>query len=652
MDPNEIVGTPRDIWVWVAPDWSDWQEGEAAPAGKTGWTKVKIRETLYNDGRIVRNVLDANGAPVKADGTPARNPAEARPLDSTPEYDPKQQERFAQASKPPATVSAPPNQPNIVTQGPGGLTTTPNPNYTPPAGTAGDWHTEGTPDGQGGFDNSRPIMVRTVNGKRETRSLTGVELKDWHEAQQRSKNPGGKTDAEIAAENKEERAPVTTHPGYTQVTTQKSGKTETYYLDPNGNRVAGLPEKPTAAALVGSPTGNTRQRTENGQVIKEAEYVLPDGKKEWRTQTAPAAPDKDQWAPEPAGAPDLPTQIGQYSSGLKAYSQWLDQQVELHRTSGGKEGVSPENATKLMTRRIAVAESAIKEQQGLESTQSGLLSNATTQRGQTLNETQNRRSMAQTVAADVNRRGDERLKFLRPEHAADHVAARQEELRNALAYAGEWGGMRDVPEVDVGGFPALAAARQASMAPAASVRTPGAPPAVPSGADVAAANAATQAGFREAVAPLLPPPAASSPPMQAAAVNPIDQQPIVLPNQLPRPAIAPAPPVSSQIRDDYRADTPRVTEPAPQDGVILTPYTPDQLQPGVPVQIPGAPPGQSVPYPSSDAAVSMAPSIRGLQEARYGEGVYFDPVLASDDLSMRLGIDPEIMRQARASLYG
>ena len=61
-----------------------------------------------------------------------------------------------------------------------------------------DWHPEGTPDPNtpSGYDNSRPIMARTVNGQRETRAPNSAEPEGLNEAQQRSRNPGGLTDAD------------------------------------------------------------------------------------------------------------------------------------------------------------------------------------------------------------------------------------------------------------------------------------------------------------------------------------------------------------------------------------------------------------------------------------------------------------------------
>jgi hypothetical protein len=103
-----------------------------------------------------------------------------------------------------------------------------------------DWHPEGTPDGQGGYDNTRPIMARTVNGAKETRAPTSAELKDWNEAQQRSRNPNGLTDAEVQSRQPQTvKAPVKDQPGFFEVTTKNpvTGQTETHYEDASGKTV-------------------------------------------------------------------------------------------------------------------------------------------------------------------------------------------------------------------------------------------------------------------------------------------------------------------------------------------------------------------------------------------------------------------------------
>lgn len=63
---------------------------------------------------------------------------------------------------------------------------------------------EGTPDPSkpGGFDNERPVMVtRGPDGRLiSSEPLTPAEMTEWRNSRERSRNPGGKTDAEIKAE--------------------------------------------------------------------------------------------------------------------------------------------------------------------------------------------------------------------------------------------------------------------------------------------------------------------------------------------------------------------------------------------------------------------------------------------------------------------
>lgn len=254
MTPDDIVGKPSEREVWLAPDWSSYKPITAPQP--SGWTRVSVRDTAYADGRIVTEVLDAQ-----------RNPIKSQILDQKTDND--QAARFAKddaSRNPPGGVTTkrvmaadgkfhiygwnPDTKQYDDDQGAveSSTTTAQKPNVV---------QVEGTPDGNGGFDNSRPVMAsHWPDGRVTYEPLTGPERAQW----ERDKN-GGKTDAELA--------------------------------------------NPPAANLVGTPTGNTRQREAGGQQIKETEYVLPDGRKEWRTQTAPAAassartpqlaPDKKSW---------------------------------------------------------------------------------------------------------------------------------------------------------------------------------------------------------------------------------------------------------------------------------------------------------------------------------------------------------------------
>lgn len=110
---------------------------------------------------------------------------------------------------------------------------------------ANEWHTEGTPDSSqpSGFDNSRPIMVRTgPNGQRETRPLTEAELKSW-----RANNLPAR-----------EEKPVASHPGWTQITvvdpTTQTSKTT--FRGPDGKESDTLPPQPTTAKPEKDGNGN------------------------------------------------------------------------------------------------------------------------------------------------------------------------------------------------------------------------------------------------------------------------------------------------------------------------------------------------------------------------------------------------------------
>lgn len=578
---------------------------------------------------------------------------------------------------------------------PGSLVSSPDaPQYdvvenTPPKAptTAGqtEWHPEGTPDGQGGFDNSRPIMVRTVNGKREERSPSGSELKDWNEAQQRSRNPGGKTDADIQAEKDKadakarqdrldsEAAATRTAQEQRSAAQEQRAAAAANKADNKTDNVTGSDGKTYTRVTTVSPDGKTVSIKNFG----------PDGKE---VGEIPGA-SKTGFGVEPEGAPSMASNPGQVVAGLRTYSTWLSGQVKLYNDSGGTQGVSPDDATKLMTRRMDLAEAAVKESQSLTTAQSGIRGQDITQRGQTLTDTQGRRSAAQQAQDMVSRDAyGPTFQYHRPGDEAAFVGAQQERLQNALGYAGAWGGLRESPETNVNDYPMLAQARSAAMA---GVAPPAAAPAQPLGpASLTAPAAAT------------PAPAPPSAPGQAApkpvVVNPVGGKPLTATGPYTPPPLdnLPPPPVASTAAPPLGQGQDASTRPVPP--AILAPYQDSQTQ-ASPVSVPVDPnsapyggrsympapegvtdengnpvnwqlphssdnvqvtdtPGEWIPYPSRASEVSMAPqqplSPRFMQEARYGPGNYWDSAAAADELSQRLGIDPEIMRQAHASLYG
>ena len=202
MNPDAVIAQP-ELWVWLAPDWSDYQPGDKAPAGKTGWTRVKIRETRYADGRIVRNVLNEGGQPIAADGTAATAGAPGRPLDATPEFDKEQERRFkeqqatGQRGDQEGDIRGSQTGPTREVYRGGKWVVEPNPVYQAPSNSqATTGRVEGTPLPGGGHDNTKPIWVeRDASGQQvgPAKPLTADQRQQW----EREKNPGGKTDAEL-----------------------------------------------------------------------------------------------------------------------------------------------------------------------------------------------------------------------------------------------------------------------------------------------------------------------------------------------------------------------------------------------------------------------------------------------------------------------
>ena len=188
---------------------------------------------------------------------------------------------------------------------PGTKTATPAAQQKPPGGSEGP---EGTPtgrknpDGSDEYDNTRPVWV--IRDKNGTVVWRRPLEKDERDRWERDKN-GGKTDAEIGAPPDRVGKPT----GNTRTKTENGRAVkETEYVLPDGSKEWRTQTEQGEPDRVGKPTGNVRTRTENGQQVKETEYILSDGSKEWRTQTATDStkglpkvpPHLRGWRPDPA----------------------------------------------------------------------------------------------------------------------------------------------------------------------------------------------------------------------------------------------------------------------------------------------------------------------------------------------------------------
>lgn len=445
---------------------------------------------------------------------------------------------------------------------------------------------------------------------------------------------------------------------------ERNRPTTTIKDDGKGGLVA-IQTYPDGRAPVTTPipgvTGKPDQVTVNGVVYERG----ADG------SYAPAkglpTTGKDDYAPEPESLSSIPLTHGNLSAGLKAYSEQLDKEVKLYESSGGKQGVSPEKATRLMQRRVALAESMLKEQTGNVNTQTGLLNNATTQRGQTMGDVQNRRGTAERIHSNTLNTLIPLAKGMGPGGGALLSKAINDTLAGALGYAQQWGGMTDVPEIDVSQYPALAAVRGAG----GPITTPGAPPPIVTPRPVTGPNALgvgggigappsmtpEQAAAQRAQAVqnaggVLPPPIfrPQGPAQVPAATNPIDNSPIVVPPTPTTPSGIPQPTVPG-ARDNNSPPPPANVpgmpgyDPARPVGKIMTPM------------LSATEVGERMARPNIfSGATDTLPTMpqmglpRFAQEARYG--AFFDPDEMGAGLAARLGIDPEIMKLAAAGMYG
>lgn len=468
--------------------------------------------------------------------------------------------------------------------------------------------TEGTPLPGGGYDNEQPVMVwRRPDGTVvKTEPLSADERKKWQEDREKSRNPGGKTDAQVKDdETKAEaqrKADDTTIVGVDysgtgknrkKVTTYKSGRTQT----------DAAPTDATPVSTSYEPDGTKVTKYDDGTETREQQAP--------GTRAAEQrAAEQGAFGVEPEGAPPITYTVGQMTSGLQKYSQWLSQQVKLHKDSGGKQGIAPAEATKLMERRIALAEAAIKEQGDLATAQGSQRGQDITQRGQTLGETQSRRGSAERLMTNAVSNVLPLAKGAGAGNGGLVADAITDLMGAGRGYVDAFGGFRESPEIGAEGFPALAAQRAASL----------------NGINVAA-QGGPQIFDPRAPAPA-PPVAGSSTPVTPVANNPIDGSPIVPPSGLPGAM------QSLQLNlPPWAGAGAGQLDPSALSGL---------LERGV--QGPRSMVEEYDNFPR--------PPMRAMQEMRYGEGNYFDPEMAGAGLTQRLGIHPDIMRQAIGELYG
>lgn len=548
MDKDQILG---EGWIESTEDAND---PKSTPANTYAYRRK------YADGRVVTQYFRRNQEGVVREATTIDTEQEKRFKDAQAQAGRGDQE---------GDTRGPQTGPTREVYRGGKWVTEPNPIYQQPA-TAGDWRTEGTPDGQGGFDNSRPIMVRTVNGKREERQPTAAELKDWNEAGQRTRNPGGKSDAEIAAEKEKADAAAARARGETRADSAEA----------------------RAAAAAGQPDVKTETVVKNGQTYTRQISTPRNGGPPTIRTFGPDGKELPGGIPGDAQTPtNLPPFVPDWNKpGLGAY-EW----AAMVRARPDMTDELKDKAIRAVHQDVT---GIINQANAVLSAQQAEASRATSERGQDVGMANQRLSTSSSNFATAARQAADDTKYsLGPE--AKSVMPYY--LAMAQATGMGYGGFNTPPPVQTGAaigqmqgqtIPGLAGMSTFQPTGATSPVAAGAPPVAGASPDGAAVEAERQRVMGQNGALLAPPPPVGAPPTAGEPGG---------------PPLAPGP----------VAPTPPGPVPVPDAGA---PYTP-QAAGGAPIFSPGPRPApgsiNSVPPqpvgPGSPAGgnVQMAPAGGG-----------------------------------------
>lgn len=497
MDPNEIVrpGTPETAWITPDGKYITTDPDEAKANGATH--QVSAANVVFADGRkqwIVFNGADRSLAP----GTYS-------PAGPQMGYDKEQQARWQQQQSATTrgdqegdTRGPQTGQTREVYRG-GKWVVEPNPLYQPSGSTTKEWRTEGTPLPGGGYDNSNPIMAAYVNGQRtgETRQPTAKELEDWNLAGQMTRNPGGKTDAEIKAEAEKNK------PGAPTLKPDGKGGTIAVQTMPDGTiKTTPLPGVPSE---VSSKYKEVKQDPKTGKWSG----LTPDGKWE-EIAGGPGLPSKGGKLPPGVNPPRFSR--GNVAAELNRFNRELDQAV-------ARGEITKEEAVGFYTPYHQEASTYISEQNNADSQDNNAVSSALTQRSQNLTQSGNRLNWANSAFQNAAQQDNNLLMGA----AGTGKSALVPLLTLQAGLANAAGGFRDQPEVEIRRYPAMGAGVPASIAPVINATN-----AAPSG--VAAGMSA--------------PPRTASPDAAAEAAR--QQQAASGGAATATPALAPPPPVAGQ----------------------------------------------------------------------------------------------------------
>jgi hypothetical protein len=299
---------------------------------------------------------------------------------------------------------------------------------------------EGTPLPGGGFDNEAPVQVwRRPDGTVvKTEPLTGPERTKWEEDRQKSRNPGQKTDAQLATEKKEADAKAekdaANNRGTTTLKPDGRGGTIAVTTYPDGRA-------PTTAPVPGVPSEAQNKYREVKQDPTTGKWSGLTASGQWEPiEGGPGLPDKGvgNLKDLPAYQPDL-TKPG---AGLIDYARQLDEYMAAHPE------FTWEKRQQVLTAAQAQARQVTDEwnigARALETQYQGSL----TQRGQDINQATGRANLANQHIQNANALIEKFAPYLgvTPGDAGKMFMGM---MASQLATATMYGGMREPPPVEM-----------------------------------------------------------------------------------------------------------------------------------------------------------------------------------------------------------
>jgi hypothetical protein len=395
---------------------------------------------------------------------------------------------------------------------------------------------EGTPLPGGGFDNTAPIWVERDANQQQigpAKPLTAEQRKQWES--DRAGIPSGPRPAS-------ERQPLPGKPGVYVVKTvdPQTNTTDTHYENDAGQVI---PEPAPDPKVISAPANQkwiaredpvTHKTTyEFNQAYVPPSQIITDpntGRLIQVTQDPltdePIKRDvTDKTTIRPTDIPVLQTKYGQISSSLGALAQDLNGRV----ARGEMTAVERDAAFKAAHEQATVA---VNELNSILENSRSVWTNQIKERSDTFTEAANRRSYASSIMNNAVTTGRGIAESAGPGHGRAIAEGVMTLMDMGQRYAAGMGGLPSMERtplppalqqaagVGLPGFP-MPGAPQGSPegsgpGPVSGQAPPGGPPAgapPPSGADVAAANAATQAQSSAAFGGLgIPPPAPGGPP--------------------------------------------------------------------------------------------------------------------------------------------